>query len=124
LFVNWWCGRWILKLWRSCFGWAGDKPSNAAWGHTLSGSRGLQVPETCNHSCTCYKEYKRKSVMFPRGQSLCQLTLMEGPRTWVEMGLLHQMTNSGWKPNNRLVMDIRQIGNAQSTQERYRLLLL
>ncbi len=79
----------------------GSKASDAAWGHTLSRSRGLQVPETCNHSCTCYKEWKRKSVMFHHGQSQSHFTLMEGPRTWVEMELLHQMTNSGWKLNNR-----------------------
>jgi hypothetical protein len=63
----------------------------------------LQVPETCNHSGTCYKECKRKSVTFHHGQSLYHFTLMEGPRTWVEIELLHKMTNSGGKPNKRLV---------------------
>jgi hypothetical protein len=63
----------------------------------------LQVPETCNHSCTCYKQCKRKSVMFHQGQSQSHFTLMEGPRIWVEMELLHQMRNSGWKLNYRLV---------------------
>ncbi len=85
-------------------GGQGSKASDAASGHTLSRSRGLQVPETCSHSFTCYKEWKRKkSTMFHHGQSLCHFRLMKGPRTWVEMELLQQMTNSGWKLNNRLV---------------------
>jgi len=101
-----WIGDVAKGFW-SCqgavLGGQGSKDSDAVWGYTLSRSGQLQVPETCNHSYTCYKECKRKSVMFHHVQSLCHFTLMEGPRTWVEMELLHQMTNSGRKPNNRLV---------------------
>jgi hypothetical protein len=108
----------VAKGFWSCqgavLGGQGSKASDAAWGHTLSRSRGLQVPETCNHSCTCYKECKRKSTMFQHGQSLFHFTLMEAPRTWVEMERLHQMTNSGWIPNIRLVAIVVLIFVAQN----------
>ncbi|KAH9570873.1 hypothetical protein CY35_02G063700 [Sphagnum magellanicum] len=53
---------------------------DAASGHTPSRSRRLQVPESCNHSCTYCKECKMKGVKFHHGQSLCHFTLTEGAK--------------------------------------------
>ncbi len=44
-----------------------SKARDAASGHTPSRSRRLQVPESCNHSCTYCKECKMKSVKFRHG---------------------------------------------------------
>jgi hypothetical protein len=55
-----------------------SKGRDAASGHTPSRSRRLQVPESCNHSCTYCKEWK--SVKFHHGQSLCHFILTEGAK--------------------------------------------
>ncbi len=57
-----------------------SKGRDAASGHTPSRSRRLQVPESCNHSCTYCKECKMKNVKFHHGQSLCHFTLTEGAK--------------------------------------------